>query len=178
MQIHRLVSHPNFGPFALRGASVRWSELGDGRVMLRYQVEGCATLVLPPPAPAQRADDLWRHTCFELFLYDGGGRYREFNFSPSGQWAAYSFTAYRSEMAPIHPARPPEILAEKGQDLFILTAFLDAADFAGASRAALSAVLEEPARRLSYWALHHGGERPDFHDPACFRLSLGAPGAA
>jgi hypothetical protein len=172
LQIHRLVAHPNFGPFSLRGLSVRWSDLRDGRLMLRYQVEGCASLVLPPPAVPERADELWRNTCFELFLYDGEGRYREFNFSPSQQWAAYRFSGYRSDMQPFDPVCPPEIVAEKGNDLFILTVFLNRADIKPASRGALSAVLEEPARRLSYWALKHGGERPDFHDPACFRLAI------
>lgn len=174
LQTHRLVSHPNFGPFAVRGLTVRWSVLKDGRVMLRYCVEGCNSLVVPKLESADRTDGLWRHTCFELFLYDGEGRYREFNFSPSGQWAAYSFSGYRSSMERFDPVHPPEILAEKGHDLFILTAFLRRSDIEGASRAALSAVLEEPAKRLSYWALIHGGERPDFHDPACFRLPVGS----
>lgn len=178
MQTHRLLAHPKFGPFAIRGLTVRWSNLGDGRLMLRYKVEGCASLVLPRPASMERADELWRHTCFELFLYDGQGCYREFNFSPSGQWAAYGFTGYRSEMHPIDPVCPPEILPERGQDLFMLTVFLDPADLAGAKRASLTAVLEEPAKRLSYWALRHNGERPDFHDPACFQLALGSATAA
>lgn len=173
MQTHRLLAHPKFGPFAVRGLTVRWSNLADGRLMLRYKVEGSASLVVPKPAPSERADDLWKQSCFELFLYDGEGRYREFNFSPSRQWAAYGFTGYRSQMQPIDPVRPPEVLAEKGNDLFVLTVFLDQAELAGASRAALSAVLEEPAKRLSYWALRHNGERPDFHDPACFQLALG-----
>lgn len=146
--------------------------------MLRYQVEGCASLVVPEQKSPDRADDLWRHTCFEFFLYDGDGRYREFNFSPSQQWAAYRFSGYRTDMQPFDPVRPPEIVAEKGNDLFVLTVFLSRADIKTASRAALSAVLEEPAKRLSYWALVHGGDRPDFHDPACFRLAIASAQAS
>ena len=41
-------------------------------------------------------------------------------------------------------------------------------------RVGLSAVIEEADGRLSYWALHHPAERPDFHHPAsrCLRLTL------
>ena len=45
-----------------------------------------------------RADDLWRTTCFELFVAGEGTAYREYNFSPSGQWAAYDFDDYRAGM--------------------------------------------------------------------------------
>jgi hypothetical protein len=36
----------------------------------------------------------------------------------------------------------------------------------------LSAVLEEQDGTKSHWALAHGGDKPDFHDPACFTASL------
>ncbi len=36
----------------------------------------------------------------------------------------------------------------------------------------LSAVLEEKDGTKSYWALAHGGEKPDFHDPVCFAARL------
>src|SRR5260221_5889916 len=52
--------------------------------------------VIPPPADPRRADDLWKTTCFEAFLRDPGGEaYREWNFAPSAEWAAYDFTASR-----------------------------------------------------------------------------------
>ena len=37
--------------------------------------------------------NLWQTTCFEAFLRAPGGEaYREWNFAPSGDWAAYDFT--------------------------------------------------------------------------------------
>ena len=38
--------------------------------------------------------------------------------------------------------------------------------------ATLSAVLEEKDGTKSYWALAHGGDKPDFHDPGCFVARL------
>ena len=49
--------------------------------------------VIPKLSEPWRADELWQTTCFEAFLRaaDGDG-YREWNFAPSGNWAAYDFT--------------------------------------------------------------------------------------
>ena len=34
-------------------------------------------------------------------------------------------------------------------------------------------IIEEVGGAKSYWALGHGGDKPDFHDPACFTARLG-----
>ena len=144
--------------------------------MLRFRVDGCGVLVAPEFRGLGRGEDLWKTTCFELFLYDGDGRYREFNFSPSQQWAAYRFAGYRGQQDDFEPDVAPEIQSERGLSIFTLTVFLSAKDLQGAQSAALSAVIEEEGGRLSYWALAHGGLKPDFHDPACFRISLAPAG--
>jgi hypothetical protein len=46
---------------------------------------------------------------------------------------------------------------------------------AGHIDAGLAAVLESDDGSLSYWALAHGGEKPDFHDPASFALRVLPP---
>src|SRR5262245_35897185 len=51
-------------------------------------------LRIPAPRPPRVAERLWQHTCCEVFIARDGG-YREFNFSPSGEWAAYQFARYR-----------------------------------------------------------------------------------
>ncbi len=176
MQTYELIAHPAFQPGEVSKVSVRWSELADGRLMLRYKVEGCGALVVPPFHGKGRADDLWRKTCFELFLHDGEGRYREFNFSPCQQWAAWEFGGYRHRTGDFEPAQLPEIIAETGTSIFVLTVFIAQSDVAAAQRGALSAVLEEEHGRMSYWALRHGGLQPDFHDPACFVMAPGSAG--
>lgn len=160
-------------PLAIEGVSVHWVELPDGRLMLRFKVAGSGSLVIPPFKGRGRADDLWKATCFELFLYDGEGRYREFNFSPSGQWAAWRFSGYRTGREDREPLTAPEIIHDQGANMFTLTAFIAGAELEGAQMVAISAVLiEEGGRRPSYWALAHGKAEPDFHDPACFRIAL------
>ena len=66
----------------------------------------CSALLVPAPAPPVRTDGLWRHTCFEAFIAPAGSsEYWEYNFSPSGAWAAYHFTAYRTGMTPLDAGR-------------------------------------------------------------------------
>jgi hypothetical protein len=178
LQTHRLVSHPAFVPGSIKGVAVRWGHVGDGRIMLRYRIDGCGDLAVPGKAESARAEDLWQTTCCEMFLAGADGCYREFNFSPSGQWAAYAFAGYRTNRSDFDPLRAPEIAIDSGPSVFTLTVFLDEAELAQVHRVAFCSVLEENKGRLSYWAAQHPGLRPDFHNPACFVLPVAPAGVA
>ncbi len=71
----------------------------DGLALwLRFVAEGqMPEVVWPGPVEPGRADDLWRHSCFEAFVQADDG-YVEYNLSPSGQWATYRFDDYRRGM--------------------------------------------------------------------------------
>src|SRR5256885_16422013 len=59
-----------------------------------YALEGDLSQLRIPSARA--GGNLWQHTCFEIFISRAGmDAYYEFNFSPSGEWAAYAFHRYR-----------------------------------------------------------------------------------
>lgn len=128
--------------------------------------------VIPPIAEPWRADELWRTTCFEAFVAPAGGdSYREWNFAPRGNWAAYDFTGYREGMAKADVRSPPYIRMEDNFTWWTVGATIAVAadqnwDFA------LSAVLEEKDGTKSYWALAHPPEKPDFHSRDCFIATL------
>jgi hypothetical protein len=106
---------------------------------------------------------------------DAGEAYREFNFSPSSQWAAYTFQSYRAGKESLQLDEPPTgwISTESG-GLFLQRASIAIA-LEPDARIGLSAVIEETDGTKSYWALAHPpGDKPDFHDPACFALELPA----
>ena len=128
--------------------------------------------VMPAGASNQRRDELWRSTCFEAFLQrDGGTAYQEWNFAPSGEWAAYDFTAPRKGMAEAPVAAPPYVRTEDNLTWWALGATISI-ESGHQWTLGLSAVLEERDGTISHWALAHGGDKPDFHDPACFTASL------
>ena len=128
--------------------------------------------VIPEASEPGRADELWRTTCFEAFLRESGEEpYREWNFAPSGEWAAYDFTAYRAGMAEADIAKPPYIRMEDNLTWWTLGATI-AVDAGVEWELGLSAVLEEKDGTKSYWALAHPGKTPDFHAPGCFAARL------
>lgn len=150
----------------------------EGRVLtVTYVLSGnIDRLRVPPARGAGRADGLWRHTCFEAFIaMQGTAAYYEFNFSPSGQWAAYSFRSYR-DGAPIQNNNlDPGIAVRREANTLELKAdirldHLPAVRERASLRLGLSAVIEDREGRLSYWALNHPPGKPDFHYPENFTL--------
>ncbi len=135
-------------------------------------------LQLPARAEAARKDGLWQHTCFEAFVAGGDtASYCEFNFSPSGEWAAYGFSGYRAGMRPLAAEAVAAARWEHGAGFLQLD--LDLRPGTYIDRAAdlpwhvgLAAVIEERTGVLSYWALHHPMAAPDFHHPQGFTIEL------
>jgi hypothetical protein len=179
---------PHFPGFALTahptsGAGPAASIVGEitrtsSHLGVRYLLQGdLSRIVVPPPAEPGPADELWRHTCFELFLAaPGEPGYFEFNFSPSGRWAVYRFRDYRARI-PFHVDEAPRITAARNDSGGLaLEATVPWAGLpyacAGRLNLALSAVIEATDGTLTYWALNHPGPKPDFHHPDAFVLEL------
>jgi hypothetical protein len=177
-----IVSHPATPTTVVRRIDVGVGLLHDGALRLRYFLDGeIDRIALPPRGVARRAERLWQHTCFEAFVARRDARaYCELNFSPSEEWAAFGFSAYREGMSPITLQRDPAIAVSVSEDRLALEAvvgpeILFALPGTSSLRLALSAVVEETDGRLSYWALTHPAERPDFHHRDGFVLSLEGP---
>jgi len=103
-----LVEHPDTPARAVSGVVCThvWRNPGEWRFDFHVDAPAGA-LRLPAPTAPDRTDGLWYHTCFELFLLDPlDGAYLEFNFSPSGQWAAYQFDGYRAGMRELDVSAP------------------------------------------------------------------------
>lgn len=137
-----------------------------------------AALRIPPMATSQATDGLWQHTCFEVFAaLDGEAGYREFNFSPSTQWAAYAFSAYRQRQAWLLPTDGPEIVVSQFPDYLEVSVPLAGTLLPAVAPGrrlcfGLSAVVEARDGKHSYWALAHPAGPPDFHHRAGFQLVI------
>lgn len=176
-----LIRHPATPCAAVRRIDAEVARPSAAVLFFRYRIEGdIASLRLPVAAPARRVDGLWQHSCFEAFLQaDAGDGYCELNFSPAGDWAAYRFSGRRGGRSEPELASPrrtvrraPRILAI---DIELALERLPEIALAATLTAGLAAVIEERDGALSYWALAHGGDRPDFHDPATFTLRVPTP---
>jgi hypothetical protein len=168
---HALIPHPLSPCGAVASLEAEVGREGD-RLVLRYVLTGdVGRLAIPAAASPARADGLWNHTCFEAFVASDGDGYLEFNFAPSTAWAAYRFDGYRQGMAPLEGIAPPRIETTTAADTLEVQVTL-AAPAAGPLRLGLTAVIEEAGGRISYWALRHPAERPDFHHAGGFALEV------
>lgn len=150
----------------------------DNSLKLHFDVLGAVDkLLIPNPKKPEACDGLWQHTCFEAFIsVVEECYYHEFNFSPSGDWAAYAFDDYR-KTKPWQAKTAPAISYVRTSDRFSLEAVISLDDLPEnphkqAYRLGLTAVLETKAGGLSYWALFHPAGKPDFHHRAGFTLSF------
>ena len=148
-------------------------ERNPGDLDLSFSIEGeMRKLRIPEPRAPRIAERLWQHTCCEMFVArQGEAGYHEFNFSPSGEWAAYAFTAYRAGAMLRDAALAPQISVTQSARRLTLECRVRA-DASGSLKLALCAVIEELDGRLSYWALRHAPGKPDFHHRDAFALEL------
>lgn len=166
-----LICHPNHLAKSVTGVFADIARDGDD-LMLSYRIDApSGSLVWPVDGPADRRDELWLTTCFEVFLAPNpGADYFEYNFAPSGAWAAYRFDAHRSVgMRNAVIARAP-IIKPDGYGVTVSCA--PPSDLAGPWRVALTVVVEEQGGPKSLWSLKHPPGKPDFHHPDGFVLTL------
>ncbi|HYC73851.1 MAG TPA: DOMON-like domain-containing protein [Brevundimonas sp.] len=174
--MHVLTPHPTTGPTPVDRIEVQIERLGEVGLKLRYQVFGDLDRIRPPDFEhAGRTDGLWRSTCFEAFVKpEGGEGYLECNFAGL-QWAAYRFSGYREGM--VEAAVEPCLIEGSARDgwlsIEIETGRLARPDLPAPDwRIGLSAVIEDIDGGISYWALAHPSDKPDFHHPDSFALTL------
>jgi hypothetical protein len=174
-----LTRHPGAPSRAIRTVTAHATRTGEGKLALHYSMEGeIAKTQIPPPGPARIGWKLWRHTCCELFVREkGADAYYEFNFSPSGEWAAYAFTKYREGTTLTDEGLNPQVAVQSTTGRLDLYALVDLPRLLpayGRARLAtgLAVIIEEESGGLSYWALRHAPGKPDFHHAGAFALEL------
>jgi hypothetical protein len=158
-------------------ASIRWDK--SRTLTIKYVVAGAVDqLRIPLEQSARETDELWQHTCFELFIgAQNDAEYYEFNFSPSGEWSVYEFRKYR-DGGPIHiDGLDPKIAVQRSTDALELSAKVRLNRLPGTHpdvylSLGLATVIEDRDGSLSYWALKHPPGNPDFHHADNFTLQI------
>jgi len=148
------------------------ASLSDNSILLQFKLENLnSNTSLPTRVSSNREIGLWERTCFEFFLRDSAGHYYEFNFSPCGHWNCFYFDQYRS------PLKESECeilnISEKRENTTYLLeveinklSLIENFDFSKDLRMNLTAVIKE--NDLSYWAIEHSQNGPNFHDQNLF----------
>ncbi|HEY0630075.1 MAG TPA: hypothetical protein VGD23_12180 [Sphingomicrobium sp.] len=158
-----MVRHPDTPPGAIQLVEAELTRIERGATATFRAIGNVTRLIVPPPEPPIRKAGLWQTTCFELFVASQGEAYREFNFSPSGAWAAYAFDGHRSGMRDA----PAEVIVEtslNSKGITLVATIM--AEFDQAARVGLTAVIEEADGAIRYWATAFAPGEPDFHAAA------------
>jgi hypothetical protein len=177
-----LACHPSTHSKAVRAIQALVRRSAGADLQITFRLDGdVAQIQVPPPGIPRFATGLWQHTCFEVFIaLEGQPAYHELNFAPSGEWTVYAFRGRRDGGPIANETMHPVIAVRSTDDRLELDALvrldsLSAIHSDATLRIGLMAVIEANDG-LSYWALRHSSEKPDFHDPDGFALLLDPPG--
>lgn len=169
-------NHTNIPDITIKGTVSRQ----NNTLAIRYALAGKIDEIALPSLSATpvRKGELWRATCFELFLaVKGLPHYWEFNMSPSGNWNIYRMEAYRRvgfqeetriQQLPFDVQKVANgISLLAGIDLSVLDLPEQEQELG------IAAVVRAKDGSETYWALVHPGPQPDFHLRESFILVLG-----
>jgi len=166
---------------AVRAIAVLVRRSAGAELQMTFRLDGDISQIrIPPPGIPRIGKELWRHTCFEAFIaVEGQRQYHEFNFAPSGEWCVYALSGYRNGGPLADETMRPHIAVRRTDSRLELDAVvrldsLSAIHPRAVLRVGLSAVVET-GDGLTYWALRHPSDKPDFHDADGFVLLLEPP---
>ncbi len=151
--------------------------LNSGQLRLQFMLDDPAWALQDAPKARvwpshelERANGLWKTTCFEAFFGEEGSEsYWELNLSGSGKWNLYRFNAYRSPQPPT-PSNDFTIL-ELRTNPGGLHCLLRPNVKLERLEASLCAVLRTVSG-TNYLALRHAGAKADFHLRNSFCLKV------
>lgn len=167
---------PRQRPILLVSAEFVWHEEGLLELSYGLRSRGDSNLndvQLPEKAISpKRCNELWTNTCFEAFMAKPSqNRYWELNVSPSGHWNLYSHEEYRRGLKQELDVEPPTISMQGCSRGFRCDIDLNLSPWLpgeGCPELSLAAVIRHADSSLSYWAIRHSGQIPDFHDRRSF----------
>jgi len=160
-------------------ANLAWE---DDCLELNFVIDGEIALIDLPESNSskERILGLWESTCFELFIKDANSsKYLEFNFSASGDWNCYTFEHYRSELKelPTMQSKYIKVATQHSKNTYQYKVEINTTELSqilqkvGQRKIGLNAVIKTGGK-LSYWALNHPKNQPDFHDVQGMCISI------
>jgi glutaredoxin-related protein len=148
-------------------------------IFISYKLQGdLSSIELGDGNPKHaREIKLWEKTCFELFIKDNNNSYIEFNFSPDFEWNCFYFEKKGNALEEykkmelvkfdiLFSNEVVHVIVELHNNMFP-DHFFD-----GSLSAGISSVIKSKNGILSYWALSHEDQRPNFHHFDSFKCKF------
>ncbi|MBW0145076.1 DOMON-like domain-containing protein [Sphingomicrobium clamense] len=166
-----LYIHPSETKGAVKKVNAKIERTSPDHIRLTYTILDSDEDLAIPEGDGIRRDGLWLQTCLEFFLGRASeDSYREFNFSPGGDWAAYSFDRARQGKRQLLMPEDPKVAWRRDKKRWVLEADLMINDLPENGACNLTAVIGEKDGTKTHWAALHAPDAPDFHDPLCFSV--------
>jgi len=163
-------------PLSVKGAI----SLQDNKINVLFRMLGEINNIFFPKLTQRpsRKDELWNTTCCELFVAKSGQPgYWEYNLSPSHDWAIFKFSNYRTAKTDDLSITEIDINTkiDKNSEFELNTILkLPGALIGQNLEIGVSSVIQNTLGEISYYALSHPVEKPDFHDRNCFTIHINA----
>ncbi len=140
------------------------------KLTLTFTVKGALeNYIFPKEEPIKRKNELWKATCFELFLANANkDEYYELNLSPSLAWNFYCLEHYRAEVKEVVSLVEPTITVSRGQGRYEISFGLEGLDLKQFDSCNLTAILLTQEGERTFWSLEVMEDSPDFHNRAYF----------
>jgi hypothetical protein len=122
---------------------------------------------------AAKKHELWKHTCFEMFILPDSiqEEYYEFNYSPKNLYDMMFFSEYRQPGSHGH-IDPPKLSLNSDQGSSLVFLIKQKLPFIPAINQMIKinmAFIWCEEDKVEYWSLAHSKSGPDFHNSALYR---------
>lgn len=123
------------------------------------------------PGDEFRKDNVWKKTCFELFLKNpNSNEYYEFNFSTEREWNLYKFEDYRKPQPPMR-SDDFRVISHSWRNNEFKAQILNLTDW-HRLQVSLTAVFLSKANQVQYWAVNHADTQPNFHHFGSYQIQI------
>jgi hypothetical protein len=161
-------------------------QISANQLTIAYYLTGATNHILfldQSPSQSDRADELWKSTCFEWFLKSSHSKkYWEFNVAPTGRWNFYELDDYRTNLQRSALIETPRFSAHQRPDAMnsyqfkveanLKNLFEKGNELVKNGRFAVTSVIQWISGEVSYFSLKHPSNKPDFHSNDGFTISL------
>jgi len=146
-------------------------ELTKHQVFLTFTVSGVLeNYIFSEKIKEKRAHELWKETCFELFLANSKEKgYYELNISPSMEWNFYYLHKYRAKVKEVEDISLTIDSYIKDNN-YIINVNMESKylNFEDLNLYNIAAILLNKKEKRTFWALNSTNLTPDFHNKKFF----------
>jgi len=141
-------------------------ETTDNTIKASFEITGdISNYIFNHPSRQTRKNELWKETCFELFLaHKNSSEYYEANISPSTEWNFYNFSDYKTDMKEKKDIYAPLISSVKMVDKYSISFEFEFNAIRSNLSFNLCVILLDKEGIRDFYSIHRKKENVDFHD--------------